>query len=44
LEMNILNNPKFDLIINGLYTNEDDEDHNPWINPLTKLLIQKDNQ
>jgi hypothetical protein len=43
LEMNILNNIRFDLIINGLYENED-EDDNPWIDQLKTILIQNDNQ
>jgi len=46
LQMNIFNNIRFDLIINGLYNNEEEEEEedNPWINQLTKILIQKDNQ
>jgi hypothetical protein len=44
LEMNISTNLRFDLIINGLYENEDEEEDNPWIDQLTKLLIEKDNQ
>jgi hypothetical protein len=43
LEMNILNNIRFDLIINRLYENDEEED-NSWINQLTKILIQNDNQ
>jgi hypothetical protein len=41
--MNISNeNIRFDLIINGLYENEDDE--NEWIDQLKKIIIQKDKQ
>jgi len=42
LEMNSLNNIRFDLIINRLY--ENDEEDNSWIDQLTKILIQNDNQ
>jgi hypothetical protein len=43
LDMNISNeNIRFDLIINGLYENEDDD--NEWIDQLKKILIQKDKQ
>ena len=42
LQMNISTNAKFDLIINGLYDNE--EEDNPWIDQLTKILIEKDNR
>lgn len=41
LEMNNSNSLRYDLIINGLYENEDEED-NPWIDQLTKLLIEND--
>jgi hypothetical protein len=44
LEMNIFINSRFDLIINGLYENLDEEEDNPWIDQLTKILIDKDNQ
>jgi hypothetical protein len=41
--MNSFDNPRFDLIINGIYENEDenDDDDNPWIDQLTKILIEK---
>jgi hypothetical protein len=44
LEMNNLNNIRFDLIINGLYENEDENEDNPWIDQLTNILIQNDKQ
>ena len=42
LDMDISNDTRFDLIINGLYENED-EDY-PWMDQLTKKLIDKDKQ
>ncbi|CAF0996969.1 unnamed protein product [Rotaria sordida] len=44
LEMNTLNNLRYDLIINDLYKNEDEQEDNPWIDKLTKLIIENDNQ
>ncbi|CAF3331794.1 unnamed protein product [Rotaria sp. Silwood1] len=46
IEMNTFNNLRYDLIINSLYKNEDEEEEedNPWIDQLTKLLIEKDKQ
>ena len=44
LDNDILDNPRFDLIINGLYKNEDENEDNPWIDQLTKILIDKDKQ
>ncbi|CAF1236392.1 unnamed protein product [Adineta steineri] len=44
LEMNTSDNTRFDLIINGLYENEDEEEDNPWIDQLKTKLIEKDNQ
>ncbi|CAF4451114.1 unnamed protein product, partial [Rotaria sp. Silwood2] len=44
IEMNTLNNLRYDLIINGLYKNEDEQEDNPWIDHLTKLIVEKDNQ
>ncbi|CAF4486662.1 unnamed protein product, partial [Rotaria sp. Silwood2] len=38
------NNLRYDLIINGLYKNEDEQEDNPWIDHLTKLIVEKDNQ
>lgn len=44
LEMNHSNNAKFDWIINSLYTNQDEQDDNPWMDQLSKLIIDRDNQ
>ncbi|UJR24823.1 hypothetical protein I4U23_006198 [Adineta vaga] len=45
LEMNTWNHTRYDLIINGLYENEDNDDEdNLWIDQLTKILIDKDKQ
>lgn len=43
LQMNKSNNIRFDLIINKLYQNDDNQD-NSWIDQLKKIIIQKDNQ
>jgi hypothetical protein len=44
LQSDTLNNPRFDLIINGLYETEDEDEDNPWIDQLTEILIDKDKQ
>ena len=44
LDMNTSNDIRFDLIINGLYEEENEDEDNPWIDQLTKILIEKDNQ
>lgn len=44
LDMEITNDIRFDLIINGLYENDDEDEDYPWIDQLTKKLIEKDKQ
>ena len=45
LESNSFNDARFDLIINGLFTNKnDEEEENQWIDRLIEILIDKDKQ
>lgn len=44
LEQNTPVDVRFDLIINGLYETEDEDEDNPWLDQLTKILIERDQQ
>ena len=43
LEMQSVTETRFDMIINGLYdTDDDDDEDNPWLDQLTKKLLEND--
>ena len=44
LETNVRNDTRYDLIINNLYENDDENEDNIWLDQLTKILIENDKQ
>ena len=42
LEMQSTTETRFDVMINGLYETEDEDEDNPWLDQLTSKLIEKD--
>ncbi|CAF0827604.1 unnamed protein product [Adineta ricciae] len=44
LETNARSDTRYDLIINNLYDNDDEDEDNIWLDQLTKILIENDKQ